>query len=602
MAQTKAPQDKRKPPLDPVSESWNRLPWRKLEQHVYRIQKRIFKAEHRGNRRAVHKLQKLLMKSRAARLVAVRRVTQDNQGKNTAGVDGVKSVKPAQRLEMVERIHPQRWKHAKSPPVRRVYIPKPGKPEKRPLGIPVMETRAQQALVKLALEPEWECKFEPNSYGFRPGRSCHDAIAAIFVIIAHKAKYVLDADLKGACDNINHEALLKKLNTYPAMRQAIKAWLKAGSIDNGVFEETSRGTPQGGVASPLLMNIALHGMETALMNAYRTKADQPQFVRYADDLVVFHPTEEGVEKAREVLETWLADMGLELKPSKTRIAHTLWEYQGRAGFDFLGFTVRQFPVGKTHSGRANQYGAPLGFKTLIKPSREAMQRHIAELRTVIKKNKGASQRKLIKELNAVIRGWTNYYRTVVATETFNHCRHVLYLQLRSWANLRHPNKSKRWITHKYWHVDDGSGWTFKDQEGVSLWEHPQTHIQRHVKVRGRASPYDGNLLYWSKRLRNHFMFNGMLGKLLQKQKGKCRWCELLFQDGDSVEIDHIIPKSQGGGEEISNKWALHRHCHDQRHARRVTGTYDKGPIVEELDDAKVSCPVLQTSESGDTPA
>ena len=602
MAHTKAPQGKRKPPLDPVSESWNRLPWRKLEQHVYRIQKRIFKAEHCGNRRAVHKLQKLLMKSRAARLVAVRRVTQDNQGKNTAGVDGVKSVKPAQRLEMVERIHPQRWKHAKSPPVRRVYIPKPGKPEKRLLGIPVMETRAQQALVKLALEPEWECKFEPNSYGFRPGRSCHDAIAAIFVIIAHKAKYVLDADLKGAFDNINHEALLKKLNTYPAMRQAIKAWLKAGSIDNGVFEETSRGTPQGGVASPLLMNIALHGMETALMNAYRTKADQPQFVRYADDLVVFHATEEGVEKAREVLETWLADMGLELKPSKTRIAHTLWEYQGRAGFDFLGFTVRQFPVGKTHSGRANQYGAPLGFKTLIKPSREAIQRHIAELRTVIKKNKGASQRKLIKELNAVIRGWTNYYRTVVATETFNHCRHVLYLQLRSWANLRHPNKSKRWITHKYWHVDDGSGWTFKDQEGVSLWEHPQTHIQRHVKVRGRASPYDGNLLYWSKRLRNHFMFNGMLGKLLQKQKGKCRWCELLFQDGDSVEIDHILPKSQGGGEEISNKWALHRHCHDQRHARRVTGTYDKGPIVEELDDAKVSCPVLQTSESGDTPA
>ena len=335
MAQTKAPRNK--PPLDPESESWSKLPWRKLEQHVYRIQKRIFKAEQRGNRRAVYKLQKLLMKSRAARLVAVRRVTQDNQGKNTAGVDGVKSVKPAQRLVMVERIHPKHWNPAKSPPVRRVYIPKPGKAEKRPLGIPVMETRAQQALVKLALEPEWESKFEPNSYGFRPGRSCHDAIAAIFVIIAHKAKYVLDADLKGAFDNINQEALLKKLNTYPAMRRVIKAWLKAGVIDTGVFEETPRGTPQGGVASPLLMNIALHGMETALLNAYRTKADRPQLVRYADDLVVFHPREEGVKKAREVLETWLADMGLELKPSKTRIAHTLWEYQGRAGFDFLGF-------------------------------------------------------------------------------------------------------------------------------------------------------------------------------------------------------------------------------------------------------------------------
>jgi RNA-directed DNA polymerase len=252
MAETKAPQGKRKPPLDPASESWNRLPWRKLEQHVYRIQKRIFNAEFRGNRRAVHKLQKLLMKSRAARLLAVRRVTQDNQGKKTAGVDGVKSVPPKQRFDLAERIHPKCWKRSATMPARRVWIPKPGKPgERRPLGIPVMETRAQQALVKLALEPEWESKFEPNSYGFRPGRSCHDAIAAIFVIIAHKAKYVLDADLKGAFDNINHEALLEKLNTYPALRRAIKAWLKAGVIDDGVFEETTRGTPQGGVASPL---------------------------------------------------------------------------------------------------------------------------------------------------------------------------------------------------------------------------------------------------------------------------------------------------------------------------------------------------------------
>jgi RNA-directed DNA polymerase len=602
MAHTKAPKGKRESPLDPASESWNRLPWRKLEQHVYRIQKRIFTAEQRGNTRAVHKLQKLLMKSRAARLIAVRRVTQDNQGKKTAGIDGVKSVRPALRLVMVEHIHPNQWKRKKAQPVRRIYIPKPGKAEKRPLGIPVMETRAQQALVKLALEPAWECKFEPNSYGFRPGRSCQDAIAAIFVIIAHKAKYVLDADIKGAFDHICHEALLKKLNTYPAMRQIIKTWLKAGVIDNGVFEETPRGTPQGGVVSPLLMNIALHGMETALMQAYRTKADQPQFVRYADDLVVFHPTEDGVKKAREVLERWVAEIGLELKPSKTRIAHTLREYQGQVGFDFLGFTVRQFPVGKTHAGRANQYGPPLGFKTLIKPSREAIQRHIAELRTVIKRNKGTTQGKLIKELNSVIRGWTNYYRTVVATETFNHCRHILYLQLRSWAHFRHPNKSRTWIAHKYWHVDDGQGWLFTDQKGITLWEHPQTHIQRHVKVRGTASPYDGNLLYWSNRLRNHSMFNGMLGKLLQKQRGKCRWCGLLFQDGDSIEIDHITPKSQGGGEEIRNKCVLHRHCHDQRHAQRVKGTYDRGHIVEELDDAKVSCPVLQTSESGDTPA
>ena len=172
-------------------------PWRKFEQHVYRIQKRIFRAAQRGNQRAVQKLQKLLMKSRAARMLAVRRVTQDNQGKKTAGIDGVKSVAPKQRLDLVESIHPKHWKHLSPQPVRRVYIPKPGKDEKRGLGIPVMRDRGHQALVKLALEPAWESKFEANSYGFRPGRSCHDAIEAIHIIINHKAKYVLDADLKG---------------------------------------------------------------------------------------------------------------------------------------------------------------------------------------------------------------------------------------------------------------------------------------------------------------------------------------------------------------------------------------------------------------------
>src|SRR5258708_18906394 len=233
MAQTKAPQGKRKRPLDPASESWNKLPWRKLEQHVYRIQKRIFQAEHRGNTRAVHKLQKLLMKSRAARLVAVRRVTQDNQGKNTAGVDGVKSVKPAQRLVLAERIHPKQWEDNKPRPVRRVWIPKPGKVEKRPLGIPVMLDRAHQCLIKLALEPEWEARFEPNSYGFRPGRCAQDAKEAIFNAIRYQPKFVLDADIAGCFDNISHTALLQKLHSYPAIQRTVKAWLKAGILEDG---------------------------------------------------------------------------------------------------------------------------------------------------------------------------------------------------------------------------------------------------------------------------------------------------------------------------------------------------------------------------------
>src|SRR5437899_1253113 len=210
----------------PDIEDWAQAPWRKLEQHVYRLQKRIYKAQSRGNVKAVHSLQRLLLKSQSARMLAVRRVTQDNQGKKTAGIDGIKAVGPMIRLLFVEKLRDH--KTIKARPVRRVLIPKPGKEEMRPLGIPVMLDRAHQALAKLALEPQWEARFEPNSYGFRPGRSAHDAIEAIYQWIKMRDKYVLDADIKGCFDNIDHQALLDKLDTIPAIRHAVKAWLKAG--------------------------------------------------------------------------------------------------------------------------------------------------------------------------------------------------------------------------------------------------------------------------------------------------------------------------------------------------------------------------------------
>ncbi len=229
----------------PPIESWSTIPWRELERRVYRLQKRIYQARARGNMKAVHSLQRLLMKSWSARALAVRRVTQDNQGKRTAGVDGVKSVGPLIRLLFVDHLrHPHRIKAC---PVRQVLIPKPGKPnESRPLGIPVLLDRAHQMLVKLALEPQWEAVFEPNSYGFRPGRSCHDAIQAVFTMIGTKAKYVLDADIKGCFNAISHPALLAKLETTPQIRRTIKGWLQAGILADGVFTPTASGTPQGG--------------------------------------------------------------------------------------------------------------------------------------------------------------------------------------------------------------------------------------------------------------------------------------------------------------------------------------------------------------------
>jgi RNA-directed DNA polymerase len=547
-----------------ASVDWATLPWRKLEQSVYRLQKRIYRASVSGESWKVHKLQKLLQKSEAARLIAVRKVTQDNQGKNTAGIDGIKSVEPAQRLELATQIHPRHHKRAK--PVRRIWIPKPGKAEKRPLGIPTMDDRASQSLAKLALESEWEACFEANSYGFRPGRGCHDAIEAIFMDIKQKDKYVLDADIQGCFDHIDQTALLEKLKTYPAMRQAIKGWLKAGVLEGCDFSPSYEGTPQGGVISPLLANIALHGMEEAVQRAFTNREGKPSLIRYADDFVVLHPTLTGVEKARSIVEKWLGGIGLELSPKKTKITHTFIPHGASVGFDFLGFQVRQYQVGKYQSGK-NGHGKPLGFKTLIKPSKEAIKQHNQEVHEIVRKHQGAPQEALIRNLNPVITGWANYHRTGVAKAAFTRCDYQLYGKLRAWANRRHPNKTPSWVAGRYWGMNEGDNWTFMTRQGQVLKKHAAIPIVRHVKVRGAASPYDGNLIYWAQRLKEHPMLKSRTGALLKLQHGKCSYCGLTFQDGDLIETDHIIPQTLGGDESMKNLQLMHRHCHDQKTAK-----------------------------------
>ncbi len=225
---------------------WNAIPWRKLEVRVFKLQRRIYQATTRGEVQKAHRLQKLLASSWSAKSLAVRRVTQENTGKKTAGVDGVKNLTPPQRLKLISDID----LHTPVKPVRRVWIDKPGTPEKRPLGIPVMHDRATQALVKLAAEPEWEAQFEPNSFGFRPGRSCQDAIQQIFLTIQRRPRYVLDADIASCFDKIDQAALLEKMHTSPHFARPIKEWLKAGVVDRGIFMPTDQGTPQGGVLTP----------------------------------------------------------------------------------------------------------------------------------------------------------------------------------------------------------------------------------------------------------------------------------------------------------------------------------------------------------------
>ena len=546
----------------PVTEDWTQAPWRKLERCVYRLQKRIYQAQGRGDVRAVHSLQRLLMKSRAARALAVRKVTQDNAGKKTAGIDGISHLGPAARLLLVERLRACRQLRAK--PVRRVWIPKPGKEEKRPLGIPVMMDRAHQALVKLALEPQWERRFEANSYGFRPGRSGQDALDAIFLDIVRQAKYVLDADIKGCFDNIDHQALLGKVGATPAIQRACKGWLKAGVLEGSVYHRTTSGTPQGGVISPLLANIALHGLEDAATQHRRGR----KLIRYADDFVFLSKDLPEVRAAQERVEGFLATMGLRLSPEKTRIAHTLHVLPtAPAGFDFLGFTVRQFPVGKCHSG-TNGRKQLLGFKTLIKPSKGAIARHRASMRRSVRRDRSLPPGDLIDKLNPLIRGWANYYRACVASRAFQSCDHTTFTLLWSWARFRHPRKVRAWIAAQYWTLQPRYRWTFVAKDGGyithRLTKHAKTRICRHIKVKGTASPFDGNLLYWSTRLKNHPLTGSTTSRLLAAQQGRCTRCGLLFLDGERLEIDHVLPIAAGGTQHSTNLQVLHRHCHDQK--------------------------------------
>lgn len=572
-----------------MSGAWRELPWRKLEKYVYRVQKRIYRASQRGNTRQVEKLQKLLLKSEAARMLAVRRVTQDNQGKKTAGVDGVKSVPVQQRFLLVKQLHPKHWKPRKHPPpVRRVWIPKPGKAEKRPLGIPTMMERAKQALVKMALEPAWEAVFEPNSYGFRPGRSCHDAIEAIFLSIRCKPKFVFDADIKGCFDNINHEALLKKLNTYPKLTRLIRGWLKAGVMEGLDFTPTDQGTPQGGVISPLLANVALHGMEEVAKEGYSSKAaEKPQVARYADDFVILFSDKARLQEVAERVTTWLGDLGLQLSQNKTRTTHTLEACEGNVGFDFLGFHVRQYRVGKTHTGK-DTHGRPLGYKTLIRPSKEAVKRHTQEIGQRLRKLRHAPQQEIIRELNPIIRGWSNYYRWVVCSEVFRACDYNTLRQLMRWEHARHPGKGKRQASKQYRiRVDTQTrfGMYVKDKEGnripIYVSYHAQTHSQDYVKVKGSASPYDGNLVYWAKRLTQHPLVNNEKAKLLKRQHWQCPRCGLYLREEDLLEVDHVIPTALGGKDDISNKWVYHRHCHDEKTAEDMVhiATYKAAGIT-----------------------
>ncbi len=541
---------------------WKDIPWqKKLEVSVFKLQKRIYRASQRNDTVMVHRLQRLLIKSTSGKLLAVRRVVQENLGRKTAGIDGIANITPRERLRLAETL----TLDTDSKPVRRVWIPKPGKTERRPLGIPTITDRAKQALLKLALEPEWEAKFEPNSYGFRPGRSCHDAYGAIFEALKRKTAYVLDADISGCFDNIDHNELLRKLNTTPTTQRIVKGWLKAGVMEGSVFQTTERGTPQGGVISPLLANIALHGMEddtkkalanelfqyakgkrgkTAHLHAQKTIS----IIRYADDFVITHESKDIVLKASSYIEGWLNNIGLQLKQSKTRMTHTLnWSEDQKPGFNFLGFTVRQFSVKQSKKG----------YKLLIKPSRESMKRHAKAIKEMLRSVRAAPQETVISKLNPIVKGWSRYFAVGVSRKAFERLDHDMHHKLWRWAKYRHPQKGKGWIIRKYFRKYGNDVWRFMTHEQMFLARHSDQLIRRHVKVKGTKSPYDGDMVYWATRLGRSLELPVAITKLLKTQKGKCKVCRFWFKTEDLM----VVHKNTGKSNKREDVKLIHQSCH-----------------------------------------
>lgn len=552
-------------------QGWHQLDWSKIYRAVRKTQLQIAQATRDNDWRRVGRLQRLLTRSFYGRCWAVKRVTE-NQGRKTPGVDGETWGTPKAKWIAVSRLSKIRGYRPK--PLRRVWIPKPGKKEKRPLGIPTMLDRAMQALHLLALEPVVEMTSDIKSYGFRSDRSTADAMVELFHLLSPKTgpQWVMDADIKSFFDRISHDWLIKSV---PMDKRMLRKWLKAGVMDQHKLMATEDGTPQGGIISPCLANATLNGLESGLKAHLcemfgKTKGSKLKVnvVRYADDFVVLANSKELLE---ETIKPWvvkfLAERGVELSVEKTQITHI------ENGFDFLGWNFRKY-VPKSHRR------VP---KLLIKPAKSNVQAFYRRVRDAIGNSGAMTQEALIRRLNPILRGWANYHSPVVAKETFSKLDNIIFWRLWRWAKRRHPRKSADWIRKQYFHSIGGRNWVFakpyrNDRGEVmhrQLYQLASTDIVRHKRLPGAYSPFDPeHELKWealrTKRMQHKLRYRSQVLNLYTRQKGICALCGYKISKETGWHDHHIVRRVDGGPDTLINRALLHPNCHAQLHSQGMT--------------------------------
>lgn len=539
---------------------WRDIDWRSVNRNVRRLQVRIVKAVEAGRWGKVKALQRLLTDSRDGKLLAVRRVTE-NQGRKTPGVDGIIWKTPEKKMAAVRALRSRGYRPL---PLRRIYIPK-SNGKLRPLGIPTIKDRAMQALYLLALDPVAETTADVNSYGFRKQRSCADAIQGCFAALKHRnPHWVLEGDIRGCFDNISHAWLMAHV---PMDRGILRKWLKTGYMERSIFHATEQGTPQGGIISPVLANLALDGLERCLREKYpqRGKGSEKgryagvHLIRYADDFIITGRTKELLEQeVKPLVEEFLRARGLELSAEKTRVTHI------EEGFDFLGQNLRRYSNGKL----------------LIKPSRKNIHTFLENVREVIRRAQATPTWQLITKLNRIIRGWAMYHGHVNSKRIFSRVDYAIFKALWQWALKRHPRKGKRWVMRRYFARRGGRGWCFfgvmkyddGQKENVWLFHATSLPIRRRVKIKREANPYHPAWeMYFEARESKHMARTlwgrGTLLYLWRTQRGVCAACGDPITQETGWHNHYVIPKVMGGPDGATNRQLLHPQCHRQLHSQ-----------------------------------